>query len=117
MVLYINISEHFYQQRSYHPGSTASRPISEVKQDRAFSSTQVGDHCETKGGVAFCFLHDDALLLLAACCSALLLLLLQFWCAKCAAAASRAEQQAAKERRRAKSNTTFRFAMVSHLRT
>ena len=49
-----NVLASLFQKRSYHPGYTASRPISEVKQDRAFSSTQVGDHCETKGGVSFC---------------------------------------------------------------
>ena len=49
-----NFLASLFQKRSYHPGYTASRPISEVKQDRAFSSTQVGDHCETKGGVSFC---------------------------------------------------------------
>ena len=37
--------------RSYHPGNTTSRPISAVKQDRALSSTVVGDHTETKGDV------------------------------------------------------------------
>ena len=40
--------------RSYHPGNTTSRPISAVKQDRALSSTVVGDHTETKGDVIFC---------------------------------------------------------------
>ena len=54
----------------YHPGNATSRPISAVKQDRALSSTVVGDHTEiTKGdvhhvlwiilevGAAYCPLH------------------------------------------------------------
>ena len=40
-----------FRLRSYHPGNATSRPISAVKQDRALSSTVVGDHTETKGDV------------------------------------------------------------------
>ena len=42
--------------RSCHPGNATSRPISAVKQDRALSSTVVGDHTETKGDVILFFL-------------------------------------------------------------
>ena len=54
--IYSNVRWFLFRLRSYHPGNTTSRPISAVKQDRALSSTVVGDHTETKGDVIlFCF--------------------------------------------------------------
>ena len=46
----------FIHQLSYHPGSTTSRSISEVKLGRAIASTVVGDDTETHGGVGLSFL-------------------------------------------------------------
>ena len=45
----------FIHQLSYHPGSTTSRSISEVKLGRAIASTVVGDDTETHGGVGLLY--------------------------------------------------------------